>query len=188
MIKGEDRLKQQGQLYLPRPEGMSAQAYADYVKGASFYAVAERTLRGMVITTIPDDERLAIVAQHFHDAKVRSALTNAAIVDEFGEDTDRDLKWVLRELKALLESASGDDDKVLKLGTLKELRQSLMALAELHGRLNKKMDIHLNLSESPQFVKLRSIILDVLGRHPDAKEDFLEQMRVLQVIDARVPA
>lgn len=140
------------------------------------------------ITTVPDEERLAIVAQHFHDAKVRSALTNAAIVDEFGEDTDRDLKWVLRELKALLESASGDDDKVLKLGTLKELRQSLMALAELHGRLNKKMDIHLNLSESPQFVKLRSIILDVLGRHPDAKEDFLEQMRVLQVIDARVPA
>lgn len=48
VIKGEDRLKQQGQLYLPRPEGMSAQAYADYVKGASFYAVAERTLRGMV--------------------------------------------------------------------------------------------------------------------------------------------
>ena len=51
VIRGEDRLKQRGQLYLPRPEGMSAQQYADYVKGASFYAVAERTLRGMVGAT-----------------------------------------------------------------------------------------------------------------------------------------
>lgn len=140
------------------------------------------------VATIPDEERLAIVAQEFHDTKVRSALTNAAIVDEFGEDTDRDLKWVLRELKALLESANGDDEKVLKLGTLKELRQSLMALAELHGKLNKRMDIHLNLNESPQFIKLRSIILTVLDRHPEAKADFLDEMRVLQVIDARVPA
>lgn len=140
------------------------------------------------VATIPDEERLAIVAQEFHDTKVRSALTNAAIVDEFGEDTDRDLKWVLRELKALLESAKGDDEKVLKLGTLKELRQSLMSLAELHGKLNKKMDIHLNLNESPQFIKLRSIILNVLDRHPEAKADFLDEMRVLQVIDARVPA
>lgn len=48
VLRGEDRLKGQAALYLPRPEGMSAQAYSDYVKGASFYAVAERTLRGLV--------------------------------------------------------------------------------------------------------------------------------------------
>ena len=140
------------------------------------------------IATIPDEERLAIVAQHYHDTKVRSALTNAALIDELGEDTDRDLKWVLRELKELLEDAKGDDEKALQLGTLKELRQSLMALAELNGRLNRKIDIHLNLNESPQFIKLRQIILTVLDRHPEAKADFLDEMRVLQVIDARIPA
>ncbi|GIT86171.1 DUF4055 domain-containing protein [Roseobacter sp. OBYS 0001] len=48
VIEGEDRLKKQGELYLRRPEGMSQKAYSDYVKGAAFYAVAERTLRGMV--------------------------------------------------------------------------------------------------------------------------------------------
>lgn len=48
VIEGEDRLKKQGQLYLRRPNGMSQQQYADYLKGAAFYAVAERTLRGMV--------------------------------------------------------------------------------------------------------------------------------------------
>ena len=140
------------------------------------------------ISIIPEDEKLAVLAQAFHDSKVQTALQHAAIVNEFGDDTDKDLKWVLRELKTLLESASGDDEKVLKLGTLKELRQSLMALADLHGKLNKKMEIHLNLNESPQFIKLRQIILSVLDRHPDAKSDFLDEMRVLKVIDAAVPA
>ena len=47
-IEGELRLKEQGEIYLRRPKGMDAQQYADYLKGASFYAVAERTLRGLV--------------------------------------------------------------------------------------------------------------------------------------------
>ncbi len=137
------------------------------------------------ISSIPEDEKLAVLATAMHDAKVKTAMQHAAIVDEFGEDTDKDLKWVLRELKSLLEGAKGDEDRMMQLGALKELRQSLMALADLHGKLNKKMDIHLNLNESPQFIKLRQIILTVLDRHPDAKVDFLEEMKVLQVIDAR---
>lgn len=140
------------------------------------------------VTTITDEERLAIVAQAFHDSKVQGALKNAAIANEFGDDVDQDLKWVLKQLKALFEGANGDDEKLLKLGTLQEVRASLMALAELHGKLNKKIDIHLNLNESPQFIKLRQIILTVLDRHPEAKADFLDEMRVLRVIDAAVPA
>lgn len=48
VIAGEDRLKKAGAIYLPKPEGMPAQQYNDYVKGGSFYAVTERSLRGMV--------------------------------------------------------------------------------------------------------------------------------------------
>lgn len=140
------------------------------------------------VTTIPDDERLAIVAQALHDSRVQRAMKNAAVADQFGDDVDQDLKWVLGELKALFTSAKGDEDKLLQLGTLKEVRQSLMALADLHGKLNKRVDIFLNLNESPQFIKLRQVILTVLDRHPEAKADFLDEMRVLKVIDAAVPA
>ncbi len=141
------------------------------------------------VTTITDEDRLAIVAQHFHDTKVQTALKHAAVANEFGDDVDQDLRWVLRQLKDLFEGAKGDEDRLLQLGTLKEVRTSLMALAELHGRLNKKIDIHLNLAESPQFIKLRSIILTVLDRHPEAKADFLQEMRVLKVLDhVAVPA
>lgn len=140
------------------------------------------------LTTVTEEERLTIIAQSFHDTKVQTALKSAAILNEFGDDVDQDLKWVLGELKALFTAAKGDEDRLMQLGTLKEVRQSLMALAELHGKLNKKIDIHLNLNESPQFVQLRQIILTVLDRHPEAKADFLDEMRVLKVIDASVPA
>ncbi len=153
----------------------------------SMYAVAKEintsdTSVSRYMATVTEQERLEIIAAAMGEAKMAEVQENADIVNQFGEDTDKDLKWVLRELKDLLKSAKDDDEKVLQLGTLKELRQSLMALADLHGKLNKKMDVHLNLNESPQFIQLRQIILDVLGRHPDAKADFLEQMKVLQVI------
>lgn len=134
------------------------------------------------IAQLPEEDKLAILATAMHDAKVKTAMQHAAIVNEFGEDTDKDLKWVLRELKSLLEGAKGDEDRVMQLGALKELRQSLMSLADLHGKLNKKMEIHLNLAESPQFIQLRQIILKVLNNHPDAKHDFLNEMDAMGVI------
>ncbi|MDJ0993799.1 MAG: hypothetical protein QNI90_09515, partial [Dinoroseobacter sp.] len=48
VLDGEDRLHEQATLYLPKPEGQSQQQYTRYLWGASFYATAERTLRGMV--------------------------------------------------------------------------------------------------------------------------------------------
>jgi transposase-like protein len=139
--------------------------------------------------TVLEEERLAILAQAAHDAKIAEANRNAILVNELGEDTEKDLKWVLHELKTLLSAARGDDEKLVQLGTLKEVRQALMSLAELQGKLNRKVEISLNLNESPQFQQLRSIILSVLDRHPEAKADFLQEMRVLQVIDAKaVPA
>lgn len=48
VVAGEDRLKKQGTIYLPQPEGMTQAQYTRYLAGGSFYAVAERTLRGMV--------------------------------------------------------------------------------------------------------------------------------------------
>ena len=47
-IRGQDRIHAQGQLYLPKPEGMSTASYNAYVLRAAFYGVCERTLRGMV--------------------------------------------------------------------------------------------------------------------------------------------
>lgn len=177
------------------PKGKRDAAVRDIVLGRrSMFQVAkdlkitDTTVNRYMREKVTDGERNDIIVNNIAASKLKDAHNKAAIIDTLGEDTDKDLKWVLRELKSLLEGAKDDEDRTMQLGTLKEVRQSLMSLADLHGKLNKKMDIHLNLNESPQFIQLRKIILTVLDRHPEAKTDFLDEMKALQVIEAKPPS
>lgn len=147
------------------------------------------TAIGRYMKTVTEEERLHIIAGAMSKKKLDEAQAAADVMNEFGDDVEKDLKFVLHELKMLLSDAKGDEDRVMQLGSLKELRQALMSLAELSGKLNKKVEISLNLNESPQFIELRKIILRVLDHHPEAKRDFLQEMRTLNVIDAKaIPA
>lgn len=47
-LDGEDAIKDQRQLYVPKPEGMSAQNYAHYLDRGCFYGAPEMTLRALV--------------------------------------------------------------------------------------------------------------------------------------------
>lgn len=132
--------------------------------------------------TVSDHEKAMIVAEDSQKRKMDDATGMATILNEDGEDVASDLKWVLRELKSLLESAKDDEDRRMQLGSLREIRQALMAIAEVRGQLARKIDIAINLNESPQFIQLRQIILRVLDQHPAAKADFLTEMRTLQVL------
>ena len=127
---------------------------------------------------ITEDVRRVVMVQD----KLAAKKLDAEILNEDRVEIDGDLRWVIDKLKALLKDAEGDEDRILQLGSLREIRQSLLALAELQGKLNRELTVHLNLNESPQFLQLRTIILRVLDCHPEAKADFLDEMRVLKVL------
>lgn len=46
-LEGSDEIKENGEAYLPRPDGMTQAAYDAYKRRAHFFPVAERTLRGL---------------------------------------------------------------------------------------------------------------------------------------------
>lgn len=48
VIDGEDAVKDRGEVYLPKPQGMTKKNWELYLQRADFYAVSERTLRGLV--------------------------------------------------------------------------------------------------------------------------------------------
>jgi len=129
-----------------------------------------------------------IVARTIQEKRMQEALDHAEIVNEFGDDVQRDVKWLLRELKELLATSKGDEDRILQLGTLKELRQSLLALADLQGKLSKKIEVKFDLHESPAFLELRRVMMEVLEAHPEAKADFLDRMGKLKVVDSKEAA
>ena len=93
----------------------------------------------------------------------------------------RGLRRIVREIDALLQRAKQNGDDPMALMSLREMRTTLMDLAKLHGTLRQELTVQVNLNDSPQFLTLRDLILRVLERHPDAKADFLSEMRRLQV-------
>lgn len=63
VLEGEDTVKDQGQLYLPKPSAQSLKEYASYKTRATFYAVAERTLRGLSGLIFRNDPVLELPAR-----------------------------------------------------------------------------------------------------------------------------
>ncbi len=132
--------------------------------------------------TVPEDEKMLLVAQDRQRRDVAAKRHAADMIVSDGDDIDNDLRWLIRRLRSVIEGCT-DDDKLLELAQMKEMRQTLMDLAKVRGMFTSKIDVTIDLGSSPQFIMLRQIILRVLERHPDAKLDFLDEMRALKVIE-----
>lgn len=132
--------------------------------------------------TVPEDEKMLLVAQDRQRRDVAAKRNAADMIVSDGDDIDNDLRWLIRRLRSAIEGCT-DDDKLLELAQMKEMRQTLMDLAKVRGMFTSKIDVTIDLGSSPQFIMLRQIILRVLERHPDAKMDFLDEMRALKVIE-----
>lgn len=91
------------------------------------------------------------------------------------------LARIVRELEAILNRAKARGDDPLALVSLKELRGTLLDLAKIYGSLKSELTVTVNLNESPQWLQLRDILLDVFARHPQAKHDFIEHARFLRL-------
>jgi hypothetical protein len=91
------------------------------------------------------------------------------------------LARIVRELEAILNRAKARGDDPLALVSLKELRGTLLDLAKVYGSLKSELTVTVNLNESPQWLQLRDILLDIFARHPEAKQDFIERARFLRL-------
>ena len=130
---------------------------------------------------MPEDQKLMLLAEEAERSRVAEAEAAAASVTLFGEEVEDDMKWLLRKLKSLLEEAEGDEDRLLQLGSLKEIRQALMSLADVRGQLSKKVEVSVDVATSPAFLQLKKVVIDVLDNHPEAKTDFLTKMHEMKL-------
>lgn len=135
---------------------------------------------------LPEDEKMRLVAADAQRKKVAQTREAAKMIVSDGDDIDNDLRWLLNRLRTAIE-ACDNDEKLLELAQMREMRHTLESLAKIRGMFNNKIDVTIDLGSSPQFLVLRKIILEVLERHVDAKVDFLQRMRELNIVeDAQV--
>lgn len=62
-LEGEDRIKELDTVYLPKPKGLDSSDYQNYKERASFYAVSDRTLRGLVGSVFRIRPRIELTAR-----------------------------------------------------------------------------------------------------------------------------
>ena len=96
VLEGEDQVKYRESTYLPRPRGMKKVDFANYLQRANFYAVSDRTLRGLVglvfrtdpVIQLPDRlkrlEEFASPEGYDLDQLIREALREVLSLGRYG--------------------------------------------------------------------------------------------------------
>ena len=87
-LKGQRAIKKQTTLYLPRPDGMTASQYANYLERASYLGIAERALSGLTGIALRRDPIVALPPR-------MESMRDLATVE--GNSLDMLTEWVLRE-------------------------------------------------------------------------------------------
>ena len=137
---------------------------------------------GRMVKDYSEDQQQMLIAKWMQakvEADAKAAEKGVAV---FGEEVENDLRWVLAKLKAMIEELEDTDDTFALLATLKEARHALRAMAEIQGKLNKKIDVQIDIKNSPAFHEVKQNVLEVLENHPEAKADFLARMSTMKLV------
>ncbi len=130
---------------------------AALVAGESFRYVAERF--GTSATALFRHK-----AEH-----IPASLTKAQEVEEVAQADD--LLSQVRDLQAaalrILKTAEQAGDLKIALGAIREARGNLELLAKLLGELDERPTV--NVLIAPEWHRMRTVLVEVLGPYPDAK-------------------
>jgi predicted component of type VI protein secretion system len=123
---------------------------------------------------IPEERQREIVLAHQRETKE----AEDAELNEDQVEISTSMKTVLREIEKILNKVKEEDDHVLSLTALRDMRATLMDLGKIYGQLNDKTTIQVSINEAPEWVRLRLILGDVFRDHPAAGSTFLERVNL----------
>ena len=130
---------------------------------------------------VDEAQRRKVIAQDVRDQEVTEQQQVAGVLNDERVEVQSGLKRCIKEIERILERAKDDDNAALQLSALKEMRQALIDLAKIYGTLKQSLTINVALTDSPEWLELRAILVDVFNAHPEAERAFVEKARRLNV-------
>ena len=130
---------------------------------------------------IDESQRRKVIARDIRDNEVTEQQQVAGVLNDERVEVQSGLKRVVKEIEAILDRAKKQNDDPLALASLKEMRNTLVDLAKVYGQLKTSLTVNVALSDSPEWLELRSILLGVFEKHPAAGKAFIERARRLNV-------
>jgi hypothetical protein len=126
---------------------------------------------------IPEELVREIIVQ----AKRERATEVDSEINQDQVDISTGLQRIVHEIDGILQRAKAAGDDGMALTALRDMRQTLMDLAKLYGKLREVSTVEVKILEAPQWIQLRTILADVFAAHPAAGEMFLSKTRHLQL-------
>lgn len=122
---------------------------------------------------ITEEMRRDIMAQE----RVGKIEADTAIVNEDKMDVSRTYDSLAVRVERLITKAEANGDDAFALAAMEGLRRTLRDIAQLQGKLAQNLTVNVSLSESKEWVLLRTILNAVVDEVPEAREPLLRHMR-----------
>lgn len=132
-------------------------------------AIDRALVSGESLRNIAEQYSVSATALHRHKSHVPGTVAKAHEAGEVAE-ADRLLSTVRDLLQAAITTitqAEAGDDLRTKLAAIREARETAKLLLEVNGKLQTAPTFNLVLA--PEWVEVRTVVLQALGPYPDAR-------------------
>lgn len=122
---------------------------------------------------ITEERRRAILAE----ARVSEVEQNTGIINQDRMDIAVTYESLAKRVEKMITKAEASDDDGFALAAMEGLRRVLRDIATMQGKLATALTVNVTLSQSKEWVVLRTILQEVIDEVPEAREPLLRRMR-----------
>jgi hypothetical protein len=120
-----------------------------------------------------------------HRAHISPAIVRAALKREEQEERraasllDR-VENLYDEAREVLETAKANEQGAISINAIRELRSTLELIGRLTGEINERPQVVTNVLIAPEWLAVRTMLLDVLAPFPEARAALSSRLRELE--------
>ena len=122
---------------------------------------------------ITEEMRRSIMAEQ----RIRQVEAETEVINQDRMDVATTYESLARRVEKLITKAEANEDDAFALAAMEGLRKVLRDVAMMQGKLATALTVNVTLSESKEWVTLRTILQEVCDEVPAAREPLLRRMR-----------
>lgn len=122
---------------------------------------------------ITEEMRRSIMAEQ----RIRQVEAETEVINQDRMDVATTHESLARRVEKLITKAEANEDDAFALAAMEGLRKVLRDVAMMQGKLATALTVNVTLSESKEWVTLRTILQEVCDEVPAAREPLLRRMR-----------
>lgn len=161
------------------PEWKQEKLIGDLLAGRSYESIGKEvfisgnSVKRWWLQAVSEEQKRAVAAKQ----RIADIEQNTAVINQDRMDVARTYDSLAVRVEKLITKAEQNEDDAFALAAMEGLRKVLRDIASMQGKLAQNLTVEVKLSESAEWVTLRTILEEVCDEVPAAREPLLRRMR-----------